>query len=101
MLATLCAAAPDAASVDVQAARNGELIEVRAHAVVDATLAVVWGTLTDYERLPEFIPGMASSRVIARQGATVIVEQTGEARFLFLAVPTPIDRLAGQLDGLM
>ncbi len=80
-------AAQDNVRFDVQAQRNGALIEVRALALVNAPLSIVWSTLTDYERLPEFIPGLASSRVIARDGSRVTVAQTGQARFLFLTVP--------------
>ena len=79
-----------ASDLDVEATRNGELIEVRARATISAPLALVWSTLTDYERLPEFIPGLKKSRVISRVGATTIVEQSGEARFLFLSIPVEI-----------
>src|SRR4029078_10880471 len=46
--------------------------------------------LTDYDRLAEFIPGMRRSRVLERRGASVIVEQSGEARFLFFAIPIEV-----------
>ena len=82
--------ASGAAQVDVDAARIGDLVEVRALATIDAPLALVWSTLTDYERLPEFIPGLKKSRVIARAGATATIEQSGEARFLFLVVPIEV-----------
>jgi len=84
------AMAQEPAIVDVQAERNGGLIDVRALAIVQAPLAVVWGTLTDYERLPEFIPGLQTSRIIDRQGATITVAQTGQARFLFLTLPIAV-----------
>ena len=58
----------DASRVEVQAERNGALIDVRAQAIVHAPLSIVWATLTDYERLPEFIPGLETSRVLARDG---------------------------------
>ena len=76
--------------MEVVASRNGELIEVRARATVNAPLAVVWGTLTDYERLPEFIPGIKKSKVISRAGTTSTIEQSGEARFLFMSIPIQI-----------
>lgn len=79
-----------ASDLDVEASRNGERIEVRARATIQAPLAVVWSTLTDYERLPEFIPGLKKSRVISRVGATSTVEQSGEARFLFMSIPIDI-----------
>lgn len=82
--------AVSAEDFSVVAQRKGELIEVRARATVLAPLSVVWGTLTDYEKLPEFVPGMKRSRVIARRGATSVVEQSGEARFLFFTYPIEV-----------
>ena len=79
-----------AQNLDVETTRSGDLIEVRARATINAPLAVVWSTLTDYERLPEFIPGLTKSRVISRVGATSTIEQSGEARFLFLSIPIEI-----------
>ena len=79
-----------ASDLEVEATRNGERIEVRARATIQAPLALVWNTLTDYERLPEFIPGLKKSRVISRLGATTTVEQSGEARFLFMSIPIDV-----------
>ena len=90
LLAAFAPMALAATDMEVEATRNGQLIEVRARATINAPLSVVWGTLTDYERLPEFIPGLKKSRVIARIGATSTVEQSGEARFLFLSVPIDV-----------
>lgn len=74
----------------MEAARKGEFIEVRAQALVDASLAVIWTTLTDYERLPEFIPGLRKSRIVSRLGRTVVIEQSGEARFLIFSFPIDV-----------
>lgn len=74
----------------MEATRKGEFIEVRAHATVDASLPVIWSTLTDYERLPEFIPGLRKSKVTSRRGDTVVVEQSGEARFLIFTFPIDV-----------
>ena len=90
LLAACAQCAFAATDFEVAATRNGELIEVRARATINAPLAVVWSTLIDYERLPDFIPGLKKSRVIARAGATSTIEQSGEARFLFLSVPIEI-----------
>lgn len=81
------AAAQGASGLDVQAERKGDLIEVLAQAIVHAPPAIVWATLTDYERLPEFIPGIDTSRVLERDGHRITVAQTGQARFLFLSLP--------------
>jgi carbon monoxide dehydrogenase subunit G len=79
-----------AAVVDIKTSHTGDLVEVRAQATIAAPLEVVWATLTDYERLPEFIPGLKKSKVIARKGATATVEQSGEARFFFTTVPIDV-----------
>ncbi len=77
-------------AVEVQTLRQGDVIDVQAKATIKAPIDVVWATLTDYERLPEFIPGLRTSRVIARNGATTTVEQSGEAQFLFLKIPIEV-----------
>jgi ribosome-associated toxin RatA of RatAB toxin-antitoxin module len=79
-----------AGEVAVDAIRKGEFIEVRAHAVIDAPLSIVWSTLTDYERLPEFIPGLKKSKLVSRRGSSVVVEQSGEARFLMFSFPIDV-----------
>lgn len=76
--------------VDVQTSRHGDLIEVHAKATIKAPMELVWATLTDYERLPDFIPGLKKSRIIARKGATATIEQSGVAQFLFLTVPIEV-----------
>lgn len=86
-LATPCAAAEDM-SFEVQ--RFGERIDVRASAVVAAPLRLVWDTLTDYERLPRFIPGLSSSVVASRRGNRLLVDQVGEARFLVFSQPIEV-----------
>lgn len=90
LLSALQAGAQELLDFDVQAQRRDGLIDVRARATVRAPMAVVWQTLTDYERLPDFIPGMESSRVLARQGSRVTVAQRGVAQFLFLSVPIAV-----------
>lgn len=74
----------------VEASRKGAFVEVRARATIDAPLSVIWTTLTDYERLPEFVPGLKKSRIVSRIGPTVVVEQSGEARFLMFSFPIDV-----------
>jgi ribosome-associated toxin RatA of RatAB toxin-antitoxin module len=78
------------AVVDVRTSHTGDVVAVRAQATIAAPLDVVWGTLTDYERLPEFVPGLKKSKVIARNGTMVTVQQSGEARFFFSRVPIEV-----------
>lgn len=79
-----------AEDVVVQAERRGEGVEVHARAFVAAPLPVVWQVLTDYERLPRFIPGLAKSAVRQRQGNRLMVEQSGEARFFLFSFPIEV-----------
>lgn len=65
----------------VAAEPRGSAVEIKARAVLMAPHDVIWSTLTDYNRLSAFIPGMHSSKVVMRRGPTAIVEQRGEAGF--------------------
>jgi carbon monoxide dehydrogenase subunit G len=80
-------AAQAAEDLSVETTRRDEALEVVCRATLDAPYDLVWSTLTDYDRLAEFIPGMRRSRLIERRGPLVIVEQSGEAGFLFLSFP--------------
>ena len=60
------------------------VFEVVASGTVKASPADVWKVLTDYERMPEFVPDLEKTRVISRVGNNAIIEQAGVARFLFL-----------------
>jgi hypothetical protein len=73
--------------IRVTAKLDGAAVRVDAVASLRAPLAVIWRTLTDYDHLSAFIPGMATSRVVERKGVAAIVEQTGAARFLMLSYP--------------
>ena len=59
------------------------IFEVAASGAVRAPPAAVWKILTNYERMPEFVPDLQSTRVLSRTGNRAIVEQYGVARFLF------------------
>ena len=83
-------AAQAADDISVEATRREEALEVVCRAMLEAPLDLVWQTLTDYNRLAEFIPGMRRSRVLERRGALTVVEQSGEAGFLFLSFPIEV-----------
>ena len=82
-LCSTALAAPLTAPVTVQAQREGSAVRVTTEAVVRAPLTLIWGALTDYNHLAEFVPGMVSSRVLERRGKRVVVAQSGKARFWF------------------
>lgn len=82
------AAAAEDISIVVRAQGSG--FEVDARATLDVPVELVWRTLTDYGRLAQFIPGLESSRVVGREGATAFVEQKGRAGYWFLYWPIDV-----------
>jgi hypothetical protein len=81
------------ADITVSVTRSGDAFSVEASAEFDGTIPRTWKALTDYGRYADYIPGMAESRVVARRGNRVEVDQKGEARVLFLIFPIEV-RLA-------
>ncbi len=79
-----------AAMVTVNSDRGADAIEVRASAVLDADAATAWRVLTDYDHYVDFIPDLRLSRVVARRGALVTVEQSGDATLWLLKVPIQV-----------
>ncbi len=79
-----------AEDIHIESSRNGGLVEIRATADVAADRATAWRVLTDYGRYPEFIPDLRESRVVSRNGTTVIVEQVGSAALGPLRIPVEI-----------
>jgi ribosome-associated toxin RatA of RatAB toxin-antitoxin module len=91
LLAAVYAAPGSAADdVSIEAERRGDTIEIHARALIAAPVAVAWQVLTDYERLPGFIPGLTKSLIRERQGNRLVVEQAGEARFLMFSFPIEV-----------
>jgi ribosome-associated toxin RatA of RatAB toxin-antitoxin module len=90
LLLVCTAAVATAADVSVQATRDGEAVEVEAVAEIAVGLARAWEVLTDYNRLSQFVPDLHESRVVARKGNSVVVEQKGAARFLFFSYPIEV-----------
>ena len=71
------AAALALAAINVE--EKGDEFLIRAQSDVEADSAVIWSTLSDYDHLARFIPGMYSSRTVSRTGAEAVVEQKGSA----------------------
>ncbi|HSV59585.1 MAG TPA: SRPBCC family protein [Variovorax sp.] len=88
-LLTLHAPLP-AQEVLIETAGKGELITVTASAEMQVDARTVWGAISDYDHLAEFIPDMHSSRVIQREGDKVLVEQTGQIGFLVFQQPVEV-----------
>jgi hypothetical protein len=81
------AANPQLSRFDVS--RDGAGYRIDASADLEADEAVVWETLTDYERLPLFVPGIRRVRVLEShdngERQRLLIEQAGELRFLFFS----------------
>lgn len=88
LLHSVFSSAADDFAVSVEA--RGAAVAVNARATLDAPYALIWNTLTDYGRLADFVPGMHSSRIVERRGATTIVEQHGKAGFLIFSSPVDV-----------
>lgn len=88
--ASLPATADAGGEVVVETRRSGDAVEVQAHALLAAPMPLVWQVLTDYERMPRFIPGIAKSVVRERQGNHLLVEHSGDARFLIFSFPIDV-----------
>ena len=69
----------------VVAEPQGSAVAIDARATITAPHEVIWSTMTDYEHMAEFVPGMQSSKITQRSGSTAIVKQRGEAGFLFFS----------------
>ena len=62
---------------EISVEEKGDEFLIRAQSEVDADGAAIWSTLSDYDHLARFIPGMSSSRTVSRTGAEAVVEQKG------------------------
>jgi ribosome-associated toxin RatA of RatAB toxin-antitoxin module len=66
--------------------RNGEaLFEVTAIGFVRATPEQAWRVLTDYDRLPDFVPDLVSARLLSRSGNVARIEQKNNAGIMFVS----------------
>lgn len=83
-------------NVSIHAEQQGSAVTIEARAPLVAPLPLIWATLTDYDQLANFIPGMQVSRVIERRGAAAIVKQLGEAGLFF--IKRPIDVVVESLE---
>jgi hypothetical protein len=62
-------------------------IRISASMGVDADADTVWSTLTDYDRLTEFVPSMTVSRVVSKPGRPKRVEQKAESGVFSFVMP--------------
>ncbi|ERN02094.1 hypothetical protein AMTRI_Chr02g265860 [Amborella trichopoda] len=56
---------------------------IRARIWVDASLDTIWSVLTDYQKLSDFIPGLAVSRLLEKNGKWALLYQIGQQNLAF------------------
>lgn len=83
-------ASADAAAPTVDVERDGGMFHVRARAEIRADPRIAWETITDYERLREFLPDVERSRIVARDGGRLVVEHRGAFHLFFIEVPVRV-----------
>ena len=88
MMLVLAGSQPAAAAiVTINTRLQGATIDIHASALLKADAATAWRVLTDYDRYAEFIPDLQVSRVVARDGAKITVEQSGDAALWLFKMP--------------
>jgi len=61
------------------------IYQVTAAFAVNEAPDTVMAVLSDFERIPKFMPDMEVSRVIERNGSTLVVEQQATSRFMLFS----------------
>lgn len=77
--------ATDAPAPDVTVREERGVYSVSARFVVPQAPGDVLAVLTDYDRIPAFMPGVTKSAVLERAGATALVEQAALSRFMMFS----------------
>jgi len=92
LLASGVATARQPAEISVR--NEAGVFVVHAEVDLEADRRTAWLTVTDYEHLPQFVPGIRSVQVLARiaGGSTerLLLEQAGEFRFLWFTQPVRV-----------
>lgn len=89
MLAMLPVAGLPAAmdqDIEVRVKKNGPEVAVDVDCPVNASVAVTWEVLTDYDHMSEFLSDVQHSSVQARDGHTLQVYQKGKAERGLLSI---------------
>jgi ribosome-associated toxin RatA of RatAB toxin-antitoxin module len=91
-------AAP-AAEPQVTVNESAGVYQVAASFSVNEQPAVAIGVLTDFERIPKFMPDMKTSSVLERTDAGALVEQEAIARFMMFSKRLHLKLRVNERDG--
>jgi ribosome-associated toxin RatA of RatAB toxin-antitoxin module len=81
----LCSVGAAAQPIDVRVGMRGDQVVVDVQAMVAAKPAEAWSVLTDYDHMASFVSALKSSAIVGRNGNSLEVEQTGEAKVGFMS----------------
>jgi len=70
--------------IEVRVEKRGEFVIVDVEATVAVEPRQAWAVLTDYDHMAGYLSMLKASAVVKREGNSLHVEQTGEARRAFL-----------------
>jgi carbon monoxide dehydrogenase subunit G len=90
VLLALLAQSAVAATIAVSLANRADTIEIEGNAELNADAETAWRVLTDYQPYVDFIPGLQESRVVARNGAAVPIEEPGDVELWQLHMPLDV-----------
>lgn len=80
----LSPAGADAQTIEVVVKKTGQLVTVDVSTRVSADPQYAWSVLTDFDHMAEFLSAIKSSSVVSRNGTSLEVAQSGEAKRGFL-----------------
>jgi hypothetical protein len=79
---------------EISVRNDAGVFVVHAEVELEADRRTAWLTVTDYEHLPQFVPGIRSVQVLARVAGggseRLLIEQAGELRFLWFTQPVQV-----------
>ncbi len=92
LFATLVGAVPrmDDMQVTVERTEAGLLVQVSLF--IEVPPAIAWQVMTDYERMPSFIPNLRESRVVSAPGEKTRVLQKGVAQIGWFSHDYEVER---------
>ena len=74
------------AATRIDVVRDGEVFIIDAVLVAPVSVREAWAVLTDFDAMSRYVPDLESSRITARAGTRLTVEQRGTARWGLLAL---------------
>lgn len=72
--------------VEVNASRENGRVTVTARFLVPVSRELAWGVLTDYEKMPVFLPNLSESKVVQKTGSVLRIQQKGTVPFVLFSI---------------